>query len=53
MKNLIQKKFIFEVFNSDKYICSIIASNLIEAKKLAQKKVNFNFNIVETFHAIN
>lgn len=47
------KKFIFEVFNSDKYICSVIATNLSEAIKQAEKKVNFKPVVIETFHAIN
>lgn len=53
MKNLVVKKFIFEIFNADKYICSVLATNLRDAIKQAKKKVSFDFNVVETFHCIN
>lgn len=53
MKNVIQKKFIFEVFNLDSYVCSVIATSLSDAIKQAKRKVNFEPLVIDTGHQLN
>ena len=53
MKNVIQKKFIYEVFNIDTFVCNIIATNLSDAIKQAKKKVSFNPVVVDKGHQLN
>lgn len=47
------KKYIFEIFNLDKYVCCVLASSLEDAINQAKKKVNFEFIIIDTNHCIN
>lgn len=53
MKNVIQKKFIYEVFNIDTFVCNVIATNLSDAVKQAKKKVSFNPVVIDTGHQLN
>lgn len=53
MKNVVIKKYIYEVFNIDKYICSVIATNLSDAIKQAKKKVSFEPIVIDTGHQLN
>ena len=53
MKNVVQKKFIYEVFNIDKYICSVIATSLNDAIKQAKRKVSFDPLVIDTGHQLN
>ena len=53
MKNVVIKKYIYEVFNIDTFVCNIIATSLNDAIKQAKKKVNFNPLVIDTGHAIN
>lgn len=52
MKNVIQKKFIYEVFNIDTFVCNIIATNLSDAIKQAKKKVSFEPLVIDTGHQL-
>lgn len=47
------KKFIFEVFNSDKYICSVLSYSLEDAICKAKLKVSFDPIVINTNHCIN
>lgn len=53
MRNVVIKKYIYEVFNTDKYICSVIATSLNDAIKQAKKKVSFNPVVIDTGHQLN
>lgn len=46
-------KFIFEVFNADKYICSVLSDSLDNAIKQAKKKVSFEPLVIDTGHQLN
>lgn len=48
-----KRKFIFEVFNSDKYICSVLSDSLDNAIIKAKLKVSFNPIVINTGHCIN
>ena len=52
MKNVINPKFIYEVFNIDTFVCNVIATSLTDAIKQAKKKVNFNPLVIDTGHQI-
>ena len=53
MKNVINPKFIYEVFNIDTFVCNVIATSLNDAIKIAQKKVSFNPIVIDTGHQLN
>ena len=53
MKNVINPKFIYEVFNIDTFVCNIIATSLNDAIKQAKRKVNFTPIVVDTGHQLN
>ena len=52
MKNVVSKKFIYEVFNIDTFVCNIIATSLSDAIKQAKRKVNFDPLVIDTGHQI-
>ena len=53
MKNVIIKKYIYEVFNIDTFVCNVIATNLSDAIKQAKKKVSFEPLVIDTGHQLN
>lgn len=53
MRNVVIKKYIFEIFNTDTYICSVVAANLNDAIKQAKKKVSFDPLVIDTGHQLN
>lgn len=53
MKNVINPKFIYEVFNIDIFVCNIIASSYSDAIKQAKKKVSFEPLVIDTGHQLN
>ena len=53
MKNVVSKKFIYEVFNIDIFVCNIIATSLSDAIKQAKKKVSFEPLVIDTGHQLN
>lgn len=53
MKNVVIKKYIYEVFNIDTFVCNVIATNLSDAIKQAKKKVNFEPLVIDTGHQLN
>ena len=53
MKNVIIKKYIYEVFNIDTFVCNVIATSLSDAIKQAKKKVSFDPLVIDTGHQLN
>ena len=53
MKNQVIKKYIYEVFNIDTFVCNVIATNLSDAIKQAKKKVSFEPLVIDTGHQLN
>ncbi len=53
MRNVVIKKYIYEVFNIDTFVCNIIATSLSDAIKQAKKKVSFNPVVIDTGHQLN
>lgn len=47
------KKFIFEVFNLDVYVCSVLSHSLEDAICKAKLKVSFDPIVINTNHCIN
>lgn len=53
MKNVIIKKYIYEVFNIDTFVCNIVATSLTDAIKQAKRKVSFDPLVIDTGHQLN
>ncbi len=52
MRNVVIKKYIYEVFNIDTFVCNIVATSLSDAIKQAKRKVSFNHVVIDTGHQI-
>lgn len=52
MKNVVSKKYIYEVFNIDTFVCNVIATSLNDAIKQAKRKVSFDPLVIDTGHQI-
>ncbi len=52
MRNVVIKKYIYEVFNIDTFVCNIVATSLSDAIKQAKRKVSFNPVVIDTGHQI-
>ena len=53
MRNVVIKKYIYEVFNIDTFVCNVIATSLSDAIKQAKRKVNFEPLVIDTGHQLN
>ena len=53
MRNVVIKKYIYEVFNIDTFVCNIVATSLSDAIKQAKRKVSFDPLVIDTGHQLN